>query len=122
MSATKLIMGFMGVKPSMDSPDVYTWNNGVFFSVREDNPDKVVDSVAKYLEDKYKLDWNWLMDVVLKIEQLGYPVDIFNNTCSITDVKSEPPTMIVDIPSRMTKIDAVYEAVVEFTEWYKKNK
>ena len=59
------IVRFMGLKPKMESPDVYTYSDGVFFSVRENNPEKVMESIIKYV--KYHLSWDWLMPVIGKI-------------------------------------------------------
>ena len=73
-------------------------------------------------ELKYHEDWNWLMEVVEKIESIEYgiyQVDILQEGCKIlkkcsllidkTVSKLEPDT---------TKIKSVYLACVEFIKWY----
>ena len=45
----KLIAEFMGLEPKMDSPDVYTYSDMPFFSVREDTPEEVMDAIANML-------------------------------------------------------------------------
>lgn len=65
----------------------------------------------------YNSSWDWLMEVVEKIESLGYSVDIFNKAVSIQcNTKTE---MIVDLSGRTdnSKLSQVYEAVVEFIKY-----
>ena len=68
MESNRIICEFMGVRPKMESPDVYTYNDGVFFSVREHNPEKVMDAIVGYA--KYNTDWNWLIPVIQKIAKI----------------------------------------------------
>lgn len=61
--------------------------------------------------------WDWLMEVVEKIESLDYSVDIFNKAVSIQcNTKTQ---MIVDLSGRTdnSKLSQVYEAVVEFIKY-----
>lgn len=110
----KIIAEFMGLKPKMESPDVYSYSDMPFFSVREDNPEKVMEAIMKY--SLYSTDWNWLMPVVEKIET-KYLVDIFGKAVSIHDKNGE---MLVDSNAKnsSTKIDAVYKSCVEFIKWH----
>lgn len=58
----------------------------------------------------YHSDWNWLMEVVEKIESLDIYYDkyIDHNSSMFTSGKIE----------LSTKIEAVYNACVTFIEWY----
>jgi len=79
-------------------------------------------------EELYDVSWDWLMPVVEKIEKNKY-VDEFNinwdslgekHHCEITNTQKftfETIRIYAD-----SKIEAVYEAVVEFIKWYNKNK
>ena len=66
---------------------------------------------------KYHEDWNWLMVVVEKIESLGYKIDIskWENSqyCGIYLNGKK----IADNETN-TKIEAVYNACIEFIKWY----
>lgn len=69
-----------------------------------------------YFEDEqllYHSSWDWLMPVVEKIESIGnygyYEVDIFGNCC---DIGGKIET------TGITKIDAVFKAVVQLIQWY----
>ena len=80
------------------------------------------------LQMKFHKDWNWLISVVEKIESLefidregrfnissvcfdeNYTTFIIDGTKGIIQVEGE------------TKIEAVYNAVVEFIKWYNQNK
>ena len=106
-------MEFMGIRPKLESPDVYTWNDGVFFSVREDTPDKVVEAMERYLEDKYKSDWNWLMGVVRRVVEHCLEDDgLF---------LSDQYSSILDTVS-LANIEDSYNVVLDFIEYYNRLK
>ena len=63
---------------------------------------------------KYHEDWNWLMEVVEKIESLGYRIEIVKHICRI--YLSNKETIIIS--ENTPKIEAVYSACVEFIKWY----
>lgn len=74
-------------------------------------------------ELRFHTDWNWLMQVVEKIESLKHcQIDISLNWCRIGYKDT-----LFNYDSRnyfkgLTKIDAVYNACVEFIKWYNENK
>jgi len=61
-------------------------------------------------------DWNWLMEVVEKIESLGGGIEIYNNYCKII----YDDEIISEIEENY-KIEAVYNACMEFIKWYNQN-
>jgi UDP-glucose 4-epimerase len=68
----------------------------------------------------YDTDWNWLMDVVDKIEGLNFSVEMNRQEegdyqCLI--VKKE---IIVQTFSS-NKMQSIYQAVVNFIKWYEQN-
>ena len=74
-------------------------------------------------ELEFHSDWNWLMSVVEKIENLQD-----ENNCAIYNVQIEQSfteiidnhtseTIIYDIDAD-SKIEAVYNIVIEFIKWY----
>ena len=74
-------------------------------------------------ELEFHTDWNWLMSVVEKIENLQD-----ENNCAIYNVQIEQSfteiidnhtseTIIYDIDAD-SKIEAVYNTVIEFIKWY----
>ena len=74
---------------------------------------------------KFHSDWNWLMEVVEKIESLGGAVCIGNGNCVmiifyLTDVMGESYSKTRELIGE-TKIQAVYNACVEFIKWYNEN-
>ena len=64
----------------------------------------------------YNSNWNWLMEVVEKIESLGYRVTIVRHICRI-DLTEESKLIISE---DIKKIEAVYSACLEFIKWYNK--
>lgn len=67
-------------------------------------------------------DWNWLMQVVEKIESLGYSTELkfiagLGNTMFFISGGAEVP---LNRRIFKTKIEAVYNACVTFIEWYNK--
>ena len=62
----------------------------------------------------FHLDWNWLMQVVDKIEDMGSTVIILRKSCKIKiNVNSELVTS-----ENQTKTQATYNAVIEFIKYY----
>ena len=81
------------------------------------NYDVCIDSL------QFHTDWNWLMEVVEKIESL-LPDDSFVTIeykgCWIPIYDDEQPFGIECREN--TKIQAVYNACLEFIKWYNENK
>ena len=72
---------------------------------------------------KYHLDWNWLMEVVEKIESIlpdDSIITIEYKNCFIPILDDEEPFTIEG--GGKTKIEAVYNACLEFIKWYNENK
>ena len=78
----------------------------------------ITDSLANKLYN----DWNSLMEVVEKIERLDFKFEILSTRVDIVDNR------VIDFKKRFepiikeTKIEAVYNACVEFIKWYNNNK
>ena len=68
---------------------------------------------------KFHKDWNWLMEVVEKIESIGFTFETKKNWARITR-KGE--NIILRWEEDKTKIEAVYNACIEFIKWYNENK
>ena len=70
-------------------------------------------------ELSFNIDWNWLMEVVNKIEELGNDVLITTNYIQIAFDEGEKFIVIEDFN---IKITSVYDACIEFINWYNLNK
>ena len=87
-------------------------------------PKHKIDFVGKRLNfenskhNTYHKDWNWLMQVVEKIESLGYRVTIVRHICRI-DLTEESKLIISE---NIKKIEAVYTVCFKFIQWYNQNK
>ena len=79
------------------------------------NYDVCIDSL------QFHTDWNWLIQVVEKIESLGYSVNISSSMVYINGDNSRIVSPF-NIGFKITKIEAVYNACVEFIKWYNENK
>jgi len=68
----------------------------------------------------YDFDWNWLMEVVEKIESLGFWTEfrthknVYRFVIGDYDFETKPT---VNIASKL-KIEAIYNACFEFVKWY----
>lgn len=103
----KLIAEFMGW--TLDDKDLNSYR-------------KLNNNVFKYSllsNFKYHTDWNWLMEVVEKIEDLGHDFDI-NKRENHKNVFIRG-SQYAKITSNKTKIEAVHEAIIEFIKWYNEN-
>ena len=64
-------------------------------------------------------DWNWLMEVVEKIESIDdCGIDIF---FGCVEIYKDGITIIKVSAKHKNKIEAVYNACVEFIKWYNEN-
>lgn len=126
----KLIAEFMGVFDKiLSTGNIHSWSDAPFYYTTEDTKGKVIKNICKY--SKYDSDWNWLMEVVEKIESLGYRTLTENECFMITKNKLEP----FDVRSKddystifsdnyeinhyeSTKLTNTYTAIVEFIKWY----
>jgi predicted transposase YdaD len=122
----KLIAEFMGAKLYVKQYNIVIYKF----------PNKARKELKSF---KYHSDWNWLMEVVEKIESLkpfqlmdrnwiGFDVKIYKtfNTqthyCTIKYLKEQGDMTISNGFSKQSKIEAVYNACVEFIKWYNENK
>jgi len=112
----KLIAEFMGVFDKiLSTGNIHSWSDVPFYYTTEDTREKVIKNISKY--SKYSKDWNWLMEVVEKIEKIG-GVQIFINGISCEIIFRGK---VISKHSN-SKIEAVYNACVEFIKWYNENK
>ena len=69
---------------------------------------------------KFSKSWDWIMEVVEKIEALGF---IFNSTGKAVSIHEISGEFIFDGlgSNYSTKSEAYYDACLEFINWYNKN-
>lgn len=103
METNKLIAEFM----QADMNDNGTFELPQYGSIRPNGAFK-----TEFTKDqlKYHKDWNWLMEVVEKIESMGFEVNIGGNEVQIFDQEGD---LIYGAMSK-TKIQSTYEAVSLF--------
>jgi hypothetical protein len=71
---------------------------------------------------KYYSDWNWMMEVLNKIESLGYNINILRETCSIYDNGFRfGNNGWCKTFNGVTKSEACWKATIEFIKMYNKN-
>lgn len=113
----KLIAEFMGVK-------FHEKNQGDVYDVLEYSKTGVLH--ARYL--KFHSSWNWLMPVLIKISQTELKwisldcfavFEVHESGCTIKVPEGDGWTSIA---FGGDPVDATYFTVVEFIEWYNKNK
>ena len=82
--------------------------------------------IAQFLEISHQKiamnfhsNWNILMDVVEKIESLGFFFEIKRNWVRITKKRE---IIVIRWEQDKYKIEATYNACVEFIKWYNQNK
>ena len=114
-NSNKVIMEYMGIKPKMESPDIYTLSDSPFFSTRTSTPEQAIEDYAKY--SKYATSWDWLKPVIDKIIN-----DIGVKTVDeCTSVEWDYYTMITRMWIGIS-IDIAYNKVVDYLLWCNKNK
>lgn len=111
-----LIAEFMGIEPRQINATSYGWNDGPFFACSYPTKAEVMQAVSKYA--KYHESWDWLMPVVEKIESIlpdDSIISIQYKDCIIPINEAEFDIIEKNAES---KIEATFNAVVEFIEWY----
>ena len=111
----KIIAEFMGFIPITES-DFLADN----YKVKKKDILMVIECT------KYHSDWNWLMEVVEKIESISFEEDNFINVtigcgfdCTIQDAHGK----LFELSTcEHTKIKTVYNACLEFIKWYNEQK
>lgn len=77
---------------------------------------------------QYDSDWGWIMPVLQKIEQIGLNTSVENNSCCIVwqGCENDYFYMLEKFQTIYTqheeKLMAAWIAVIEFINWFNKNK
>jgi DNA replication protein DnaC len=108
----KLIAEFMGGLFNKHS-NKYGIGNAEYITIGKLN--NVVKAINHYdiVDLKYHNNWNWLMEVVEKIESLSEEQKVINF--------SRQNKSIFDFKLTESKIEATYNACIEFIKWYNEN-
>jgi hypothetical protein len=116
MEENKLILEFLNTDVNNDG----TYELAKFGTIRPNGDFKTSFTLEQMKFDK---DWNWIMEVVRKIEDLSdeenngeyffeiykFGVTIFSNGDYVNEIVNT---------TGITKLDATYKAVVEFINYY----
>ena len=124
MESNRIIADFIGAvqtyKPYVNTDDMEYDMYGVIPTIEDGENEKHYFLPQEMLFDT---DWNWLMEVVEKIENIKIEtykvrVDIYFNCCQIYPTHWDK--LISIYGNNETKLQATYRAVVEFIKWYNK--
>lgn len=78
-----------------------------------------IKTISEYIKNPcFQNSWEWLMPVVDKIESLNFTFEIKKNWAKISKNKQ---VIVVRWEEDNSKIEATYNAAVEFINWYNKN-
>jgi hypothetical protein len=126
-----LIAEFMGGLFNKHS-NKYGIGNAEYVTIGKLN--NVVKAINHYdiIDLKYHTDWNWLMEVVEKIESLEdlerFEITTFNVSVQYYETKQKRFDYnlyfsTIELEAKVIpKIEAVYNACVEFIKWYNEQK
>lgn len=103
----KLIAEFMGMKPQDKNELDGFWTN----TIKAHKYDSVMNL-------QFDSSWNWLMEVVEKIESIGFTFEVKKNWARVTRKRE---SIILRWEQDKSKIEAVYKACLEFIKWYNSN-
>lgn len=112
----KIIAEFMGLIPILES-DFLGYN----YPYKEDSEEFKL--LCIYDQAKYSSDWNWLMEVVEKIENLKetFSFEIKKGFVFI-HADNRKVELIKHFSYKASKKEAVYDACVDFIKWYNQQK
>lgn len=83
------------------------------FNIYENKEGNMIEGMSM----QYHSNWNWLMDVVTKIDSIGFEVEIKNISCCIRELLGETIISLV-CGDRTQKRSLVYDAIYDFIVWY----
>ena len=111
IEGNRIIAEFMGLTPESTTDNRYHNTPNRFYKYDTDH--WKVSNTCRPETMQYHISWDWLMMAVIKIEEnLEYNVEINHNNCTITHFETV---------FGQTKIEAVYNAVIEFIKWFNEN-
>jgi len=130
VEGNKLIAEFMGIR--FNNGNAYDSNGNTYMRFRSWNNDMARNEFFR-LNKLYHNSWDWLMPVMDKIESLKFWTKIGGHTsfgkhykqcCIKKQVPNSDSGYIYEYEGEwnLSKLDAVYNAVVVFIQWYNENK
>ena len=112
LEGNKLIMEFMELKPT-EQKGMYLISQH-HYTCLENTPEMALSGFASIA--KYHESWDWLMPVLERIEAKGHrweigmsPTSSQHHYCKIWSIGTI---------ERVSLLDAVYGAILEFIKWY----
>lgn len=106
----RIIAQFMGLRPKLESPDLYSFSDSPWFVTRGNDPEKIMDDIANYA--KYHSDWNWIM---------GATIMCFKRYDEVTDssvFSADNQQFKLNDALLETNIKSLHEAVYQFIVWH----
>ena len=127
----KIIAEFMGLEITKNKvivPEMFQVEEHPFHLLKWIDDFREVDNLPPNSLNNlhFHSDWNWLMEVVEKIESISFEEDNFINVtigcgfdCTIQDAHGK----LFELSTcEHTKIKTVYNACIEFIKWYNEQK
>jgi competence transcription factor ComK len=107
---------FMGLVEAKPYKTAYTTNNATKLPTSfSELVHSEMEGESWYVYPKFDTDWNWIMEVVDKIQYYKTLI-ISNNHCEIHFMPNDG--IRINVGCRTTK-EAVIQAIWEFLKWYK---
>lgn len=73
----------------------------------------------KIEEAQYHSSWDWLMEVVEKIEELGFRVQLDKYSCQIYKKYCDfPDNFIIDSDFKADRLENAFDGISAFAEWW----
>ena len=125
----RLIAEFMAFQTRTDAVDdrVLAYYVGDVIKNADNSKNENEENVFHPEDMQFDTDWNWLMEVVGKIESIVWEElndTSFNVTIGATSycvIQDNNGDILEIIGQGTTKIESVYKAVIEFINWYNEN-
>jgi len=116
----RLIAEFMGYKTlNIPADTIYQPNESSLYSFAFDNTVYEKDAFDYHLTLHYHTSWDWLMPVVERIEKESHVYfDIYREATRVRYQPQETTLWKAMCPDENCKINHVYNAVIQFIEWY----
>jgi hypothetical protein len=75
----------------------------------------------KIEEAQYHSSWEWLMDVVEKIEELGFRVYLAKYSCQVyRQYQDFPDNFIIDADFKDDRLENAFDGISSFADWWER--
>lgn len=115
LESNKIIAEFMGAEITQAYSKTKEQDGVLFYYPKDTSPSMYRNLSSSGI--KYHKEWDWLMPVVDKLEELGYEININGNDCYVQQ-PNRKGRLVIHCKNWINKLQCVYQAVISTINWH----